>query len=249
MEAFLQAAAEFVVADLELRAEPSAAAAARRSLDDSGLLLLGEVHGVRENPLLIRALMQLFGLTSLALEWPEDLAPGLAAFLAGGTLGDHWLLWSGDGRITAGHLAVLAERAAAGPLEVALFDGTAGADWSWSQRDEAMATRILAGRAAGVPTLVVAGNAHTPVSGTELGVPMGACLARQRPGIREVRINYCGGNYYNLGPRQFAAVGPHHGQIRFYQHNDALVLDLPAGKEAVVPQRSQLWPPPIRNAP
>ncbi len=47
MEAFLQAAAEFVVADLELQAEPSAAAAAQRSLDDSGLLLLGEVHGVR----------------------------------------------------------------------------------------------------------------------------------------------------------------------------------------------------------
>jgi hypothetical protein len=61
METFLQAAAEFAVADLELQAEPSAGAAARRSLDDSGLLLLGEVHGVRENPLLIRALMRMLG--------------------------------------------------------------------------------------------------------------------------------------------------------------------------------------------
>jgi len=61
MEAFLQAAAEFVVTDLELKAEPSAVAAAQRSLDESGLLLLGEVHGVMENPLLIRALMQVFG--------------------------------------------------------------------------------------------------------------------------------------------------------------------------------------------
>ena len=72
-----------MVADLELEAESSAAAAAQRSLDDSGLLLLGEVHGVRENPLLIRELMQVLGLTSLALEWPEDLAPAIAAFLAG----------------------------------------------------------------------------------------------------------------------------------------------------------------------
>ena len=47
----------------------------------------------------------------------------IEAFLATGTLVDHWLLWSGDGRITAGHLAVLADRAAAGPLEVILFDG------------------------------------------------------------------------------------------------------------------------------
>jgi hypothetical protein len=79
-------------------------------------LLLGEVHGVRENPPLIRALMQMFGLRSLAVEWPDDLAPAMAAFLAGETLADHPQLWFGYGRITAGHLAVLAERAVAGPL-------------------------------------------------------------------------------------------------------------------------------------
>ena len=135
MEAFLRAAAEFVVADLELAAEPSAVGAARRSLDDSGLLL-GEVHGVSENPLLIRALMQALGLTSLALGWPGDLAPAVAAFLAGETLSDHPMLWPGDGRITAGHLAV-----------------------------------------------------------------------------------------------------PQRSQIRLYQHDDALVLDLPSASEAIVPQR------------
>jgi hypothetical protein len=54
------------------------------------------MHGVGENPLLIRALMQAFGLTSLALEWPGDLAPAIRAFLAGQTLGDHWLRrWPG----------------------------------------------------------------------------------------------------------------------------------------------------------
>jgi hypothetical protein len=243
MEAFRQAAAEFVVTDLELEAEPSAVGAARRSLDDSGLLLLGEVHGVSENPLLVRALMQVFGLTSLALEWPDGLAPAMAAFLTGGTLADHPLLWSGDGRITAGHLAVLAERAAAGPFELTLFDGTIDAGWSWSQRDEAMATRILGGRAAGAPTLAVAGNAHTPVSHTELGVAMGAYLARKRPGVREIRINYRGGHYYNFQPGRLATIGPRPGQIRLYQHDDALVLDLPSASEAVVPQRSQLDPP------
>jgi hypothetical protein len=50
MEALVQAVADFVVADLDLEAEPAVLAAARRSLEDSGLLLLGEVHGVRENP-------------------------------------------------------------------------------------------------------------------------------------------------------------------------------------------------------
>ena len=115
LDALHQAVSEFAVTDLGLVVEPAALAAARRSLDSSGLLLLGEVHGVRENALLIRALMQAFGLTSLALEWPEDLAPMIQAFLAGEALADHPWLWGGDGRITAGHLAMLAERAAAGP--------------------------------------------------------------------------------------------------------------------------------------
>lgn len=245
----LRAAAQFVVADLDIEAEPSALSAARRSLEDAGLLLLGEVHGVSENPLVIRSLMEMFGLTSLALEWPEELAPVVAAFLAGGVRADHWLLWAGDGRITAGHLAVLTERASVGPLELTLSDGTIGAGWSWSQCDEAMATRVLAGGAAGERTLVVAGNAHTPVSRTGLGVPMGACLARQRRGVREVRINYGGGSYYNLQPRRFARAGPHHHQIRLYQDNDGLVLDLPAAQEAVVPHRLHPSPPPVRQLP
>jgi hypothetical protein len=104
VEALVQAAAEFAVVGLGLVTEPAAAAAAQRSLDDSGLLLLGEMHGARENPLLARALMQAFGITRLAVEWDEDLTPVIEAFLATGTLADHWLLWSADGRITAGHL-------------------------------------------------------------------------------------------------------------------------------------------------
>ena len=101
----------------------------------------------------------------------------IRAFLASGTLDGRWWLWGGDGRITAGHLAVLAERAAAGSLELILFDGVVGADWSWSRRDEAMARRVLAASPPGGRTLVVAGNARTPASPTELGVPMGARLA------------------------------------------------------------------------
>ena len=144
LDAFRRAIGEFVVEDLGLVVEPAALAAAGRSLDSCGLLLLGEMHGVRENPLVIRAVMQAFGLTRLALEWPDELAPVVRAFLAGEPLPDHPWLWGGDGRITAGHLAVLAERSKARPLEVILFDRVISAGWSWSQRDEAMARRLLA---------------------------------------------------------------------------------------------------------
>ena len=162
----------------------------------------------------------------------------IRAFLASGTLADHPWLWGGDGRITAGHLAVLADRAAAGPLELILFDGVVSADWSWSQRDEAMARRILATSPPSARTLVVAGNAHTPTSPIELGVPMGARVAEQRPGTREVQISYGGGSFYNGEPRQFARRTDPQGKIRLHQHQDERVLDLPTATEAVVPQRS-----------
>ena len=239
--ALLRAAAEFAAGDLHRAVEPAALAAARRSLESSGLLLLGEVHGVRENPLLIGALTDALGITSLALEWHEELAPVVDAFVATGSLKDHELLWMGDGRLTAGHLALLADRMGTGQLRLILFDGTIGADWSWTKRDQAMATRLLAHSEPGARTLVVAGNAHTATSETDLGVPMGAQLAAVRPGVREVRVCYRGGAFYNNELRQFRSDG--RGQERaplLTRRRGELVLTLSSATAAVVPQRPGL---------
>jgi hypothetical protein len=237
---FRRAVAGFRVTDLPVAIEPAARAAVQRSVDESGLLLLGEIHGVAENPLLIRALLAEFGLSGLALEWPAELAPVVSAFLAGQPLPEHWLLWPGDGRITAGHLAVLRDRAAAGPLRLTLFDGPIRAGASWSERDAAMAARVLAGTGPG--TLVVAGNAHTPVRATELGVPMGTLLAQRRPGVAEIRICYAGGGYYNVGPRRFARPGRPGRAPELSLRDGRLILELPSATEAVVPQRPPDFP-------
>jgi hypothetical protein len=105
-----------------------------------------------------------------------------------------------------------------------------------------MARRILAASPLGVRTLTVAGNGHTPTSPIELGVPMGAGLAEQRPDIRDIRIRYGGGSFYNGEPRQFARRTDSQGKIRLYQHHGELLLDLPLAAEAIVPQRPQRWP-------
>lgn len=259
LKALERAVAQFELGELELAIEPPALHAVRRSLDESGLLLLGEVHGVRENPLIARALVRAFGLNALALEWPDELVPVIDAFMISGVLEDHPLLWLGDGRITAGHLAVLRERAESGPLNLTLFDGTASAYGSWSARDEAMAGLILArpgtttattaatgttatagttATTAATGTLVVAGNAHTPTSPTHLGIPLGACLARQRPGVLDIRIRYGSGHFYNCEPRRFAPeAGLEAGPVRLYLEKERLVLDLPEATEAIVPHR------------
>ncbi len=234
-----RAAADFEVTDLPLDIEPPARDAALRSLADSGMLLLGEVHGVSQNPLVIRALLQAFGLSTLALEWPAELTPLIDAYLPGGVLNEHPALWLGDGRITAGHLAVLRDRAQAGPFGLILFDQLMRSTSTWSERDEAMAAPILASCAgANQGVLVVAGNAHTPTGPTSNGVPLGACLAARCPGVRDIRIRYGAGHFYNLEPRRFAPdPRVRRGPARLRLNRGNLLLDLPGPSEAIVPHR------------
>jgi len=96
--AFAQAVADFPVSDAGLVLEPAARAAAERSAGESGLLLLGEVHGLRENPLLIRALLQALGLTGLVLEWPPNWPP----WSAPSSPGESWRIIRCSGPATAG---------------------------------------------------------------------------------------------------------------------------------------------------
>ena len=92
-------------------------------------------------------------------------------------------------------------------------------------------------RPAQARTLAVAGNARTPTSPIQLGIPMGAWLNRQRPGAREIRINYRSGRYYNSQPCRFAHHGLPRRQIRLRQQHGLLVLHFPTALEAIVPHR------------
>jgi hypothetical protein len=231
------AVADFAVTRLDLPFEPDAWAAARRSLDGAGFLLLGEVHGVAENPLIVREVMRALGLTSLALEWPTGLAGTVDGFLRDGTLADDGLLWSGDGRITAGHLATLRDLWAAGGLRLTLFDRPWEVNGTWSQRDAAMAAELLGSGAARVPTLVVAGSLHTQTAVTAHGVSLGAHLAARRPAVRGIDIRYHGGRFYNLASRRFPYRSGPGSRAGVVVAGDRLVADLPTAHEAVVPHR------------
>lgn len=64
---------------LPLSVEPEGDVAVRGSLNSSGLLLLGECHGVAENALIIRALLERFDFGAIALEWDIGLEAALEA--------------------------------------------------------------------------------------------------------------------------------------------------------------------------
>jgi hypothetical protein len=98
------------------RCPAEALAVAAASLGRTGLFLLGEVHGVAQTPLAILALSRRLGVRALAFEWSYDeLDDVVQPVLATGTVA-HDALWklppsaevfSGDGRLTAGHVRLL----------------------------------------------------------------------------------------------------------------------------------------------
>lgn len=118
------------------------------------------------------------------------------------------MLWLVDGRVTAGHFGVLRERAAAGPLTVILY--------------------------ASPGDLVVAGNAHTRTDDRSLGTPLGACLAKRRPGVRAISIDYLGGSYFNFAERRFADRRARDQATALRVVDDELVLTLTNADAAVV---------------
>ncbi len=184
-------------------------------------------------------------MTGLALEWPAALATPVSGFFADGRVPDHPQLWGGDGRITVGHFALLRERFLAEHLQaLTLFDGVN--EMGWSRREAAMAERIINAQVPGSRTLVIAGSAHTALTPTMLGVPIGARLAELRPGVREIRIRYGNGTYYNLSPQRFKLHWALHRQARLRAEGSALVLDLPRPIQARVPHRMAANQPPMQ---
>jgi hypothetical protein len=111
------------VGELPISLEAAAEEQITSAVRDGGILFVGEIHGVLENPLVIYTLTRRFRLTSLALEWPTSIQPMVNRFLDSGDLSYSLIAHSADGRVTAGHFAVLRALSREGRLSrLVLFD-------------------------------------------------------------------------------------------------------------------------------
>jgi hypothetical protein len=183
----------------EHRLDPRALETAARSVTRAGMFVVGEPHGVRETPSVVYALARELDTRALALEWShEELDEPVQAFARGGRL-DLDALWrlppaaeffSGDGRFTAGHFALLKRLRAEGRLEeIVLFDRLDPDPLpEWQVRDREMAERLLA-EWRGAPLLVLTGGFHAQLHGDT----MGGHLARSRPGLGSAILDYGNG--------------------------------------------------------
>jgi hypothetical protein len=237
LEEFAAAVESFSRRGEPVRWAPGAKRRAEQSLRRHGLLLVGEVHGVAENPLVIERLIAELGIRTVALEWPRGLEAALGDLARLGTLRPRRAqpinrtsqeaivaaaAWCGDGRVTAGHFAVLRRTR----VNVVAIDEPV-VPLEMNARDAAMATNVEQALSANpLPMLVVAGNRHTMLSRQEHYTPAGMRLAARRPDLCAVDIHYAHGRFWNLGPRIFGpSTPPGHPHVVVDRATEAVVLE------------------------
>lgn len=184
--------------------EPEVLARAAKSVADTGLLVVGEPHGARETPSVLYALASVLGTRAVAFEWShEEMDDPLQSFVRSGSF-DFERLWSlpgsaeffcGDGRITAGHFALLQRLHREARLDQVIafdrLDPVPPPD-DWRVRDREMADRLLATWDRGSPLLALTGAFHARLDAAE-GETMSVHLARELPGLDAAMLDYgCG---------------------------------------------------------
>jgi hypothetical protein len=193
--------------------DPAMLARAEKAVADGGVLIVGEPHGVRETPSVFYALATALGTRAVAFEWShEEMDEPVQAFLRSGSF-EFERLWSlpasaeffcGDGRIAAGHFALLQRLCREERLDqVVVFDRLDPEpveDWEAQVRvrEPEMAARLLAEWDRRLPLVVLTGAFHAQLEAPQ-GEPMAAYLARELPGLQPAMLDYASGFSWSRG--------------------------------------------------
>jgi hypothetical protein len=245
--AFIEAIKNFEVKEIDTDFDEKSVAALVSELEKSKLFILGEMHGVKENVDIIYTLFKKFGFRKLALEWNVIMKEKTNEFLQTGELDFESIENIPDGRITAGHFALLKRLKEEGLLEslTCFVEKRESRDWDISDRNRA--NKVLEDLSDAF-TLVVAGNWHTetkPITfpGEEVvHHPMGENIKKHISNVPSGRIEYQKGQYHNFGVKDFW-VNPDEPELlkaKFYKTTDGIYsFDLPEAHTAVVPNPSE----------
>ncbi|MEJ7567190.1 MAG: hypothetical protein WKF41_02895 [Gaiellaceae bacterium] len=166
--------------------------------------MLGESHGIAETANALLSLVRRLDIRSLALEWSYDEVGDVVQSVFDSGRIDLDALWevplggdlfASDGRFTAGHIAAIEELVRTGELEqLILFDRLDGGGPSQVERDEAMASHLLAGLQPECPTLAVAGAYHVVREPNDGSESMATRVKRVLPNLGNGALEFSSGS-------------------------------------------------------
>jgi hypothetical protein len=206
---------------------------------------LGEVHGVKENPAVVYTLIKKFKFRQLGLEWDKDMARVVEMFRTENVLDYNSIMNSCDGRITSSYFSMLKRIKAEGLVDSIFFFDDKD---SWVKRDEVMAQEIIGHTSEDLPTMVVAGNAHTTLRDIREGdgtvhPSMVRFLQDKEKKFSMGEIRYLSGKYFNNAEKDIvSSVDPSGKLPRFYKDESGVyIYEIPEAHLATVPNPTGIY--------
>ena len=206
---------------------------------------IGEMHGVKENPSILYTFIKKFNFRQLGIEWDKEVSRVVDLFQNDQALDYSSIMNSSDGRITAGYFSMLKRVREERLIESVFFFDDKD---SWSHRDEVMAQEIIGHTADSVPTIVVAGNAHTDLKDIREGdgtthPSMVKFLEDKEKSFCMGEIKYLSGQFFNNEVKDFGNVEEARSRTaRFYRNESGVyIYELPVASLAVVPNPTGIY--------
>ena len=217
--------------------DDDAVARARAAVGDTGLLVVGEQHGIHETPNVLYTLARALDTRAIAFEWSfEEMDDPVQDFLRTGAF-DFDRLWAlpssaeffcGDGRFAAGYLRLLQQLRSEGRLDqIIAYDrlDSEPPPTDWGLRDREMAERLLNEWDDTLPLLVLTGAFHARLGRAE-GETMAAHLALARPCLQTAMVSYASGQCWWRG--EICDVSP-------AVPDSSITIRIPVATPAIVP--------------
>ncbi len=206
---------------------------------------LGEIHGVKENPAIVYTLLKKFKFRQIGIEWDKNMERVVELFRTENVLDFTSIMNSCDGRITAGYFNMLKKVKAEGLVDSIFFFDDKD---SWARRDEVMAQEIIGHTAEDIPTIIVAGNAHTSLQDIREGdgtvhPSMVRFLQDKDKRFSMGEIKYLSGKYFNNDEKEInTGIDITDKQASFYRNEEGVyVYELPMANVAQVPNPTGIY--------
>lgn len=233
------------VSDIPTVYDPDAVSSLVDDIVSGNVFTFGEIHGVKENPAIVYTLIKKFKFRQIGIEWDKNMERVVELFRTENVLDFTSIMNSCDGRITAGYFNMLKKVRAEGLIDSIFFFDDKD---SWSKRDEVMAQEIIGHTSEDLPTIIVAGSAHTSLQDIREGdgtvhSSMVRFLQDKDKKFSMGKIKYLSGNYFNNAEKEInTGIDIEGKQPCFYKDEEGIyVYEIPVAHTAVVPNPTGIY--------